>query len=129
MYFYLNFRKAKSKYNPTEELSVMIRYYYKVKGEKKPKTLGQSTGKVKLKDWDDDWDKSKKREPIKRTDKDYKQKNRILKRKKRELKNIIDNLQTKDELEPLPTLVKGVLRKKRIERRRKPIPRLTSLYV
>ena len=83
MYFYLNFRKAKSKYNPTEELSVMIRYYYKVKGEKKPKTLGQSTGiKVKLKDWDDDWDKSKKREPIKRTDKDYKQKNRILKQKK-----------------------------------------------
>ena len=118
MYFSLNFRKKKSLYQPIDELNVMIRYYYKVEGETKGRYLNQSTGvNVKLKDWDEDWDKTKKREPIKRTDKDYKEKNMVLKQKERELKNIVFNLQSKDEVEPLPTLVKGVLRQKRVDRR------------
>ena len=130
MYFSLNFRKKKSLYKPTDELNVMIRYYYRVDGEKKGKYLNNSTGvNVKLKDWDEDWEKTKKREPIKRTDKDYKEKNRILKQKERELKNIVDNLERKEEVEPLPTLVKGVLRKKKIERRRKTYSEVNFLYM
>ena len=116
MYFYLNFRKKKSEYKSSDELVIVIRYYYKIDGDKNGKQLNVSTGvKVKLKDWDEDWDKSKKREPIKRTDKDYKKKNQILKLKERELTSIVDKLQRRDELEPLPTLVKSVLRKKKIE--------------
>ena len=49
-------------------------YYFKDKG--KPQYLNLSTGvKVKLKDWDEDWDKQKKINPIKRGDKDYNEKN------------------------------------------------------
>ena len=80
MYFYLNFRGKRSDKKPNDELTIMIRYYYRESGDKKGKSLNISTGvKVKLKDWDEDWDKSKKREPIKRTDKEYKEKNQILK--------------------------------------------------
>ena len=130
MYFSLNFRKKKSLYQPIDELNVMIRYYYKVEGETKGRYLNQSTGvNVKLKDWDEDWDKTKKREPIKRTDKDYKEKNMVLKQKERELKNIVFNLQSKDEVEPLPTLVKGVLRQKRVERRKKTYSEVHFLYL
>jgi integrase len=130
MYFYLNYRKKKSDYKSTDELSVMIRYYYRIDGDSKGKTLGQSSGiKVKLKDWDENWDKSKKREPIKRTDKDYKEKNNILKQKERELKNIIFKLESRDEVEPLPTLVKGVIRQKRVDRRRKTYSKVHFLYL
>ena len=130
MYFSLNFRKKKSLYKPIDELNVMIRYYYKVEGETKGRYLNQSTGvNIKLKDWDEDWDKTKKREPIKRTDKDYKEKNMVLKQKERELKNIVFNLQSKDEVEPLPTLVKGVLRQKRVERRKKTYSEVHFLYL
>ena len=130
MYFYLNFRKKKSEYNPSDELVIVIRYYYKVDGEKKGKQLNVSTGvRVKLKDWDEDWDKSKKREPIKRTDKVYREKNRILKQKERELKSIVDKLQSREEVEPLPALVKGVLRNKKIERRRKTYSEVNFLYM
>lgn len=130
MYFYLNFRKKKSEYKPSDELVIVIRYYYKVNGDKNGKQLNVSTGvKVKLKDWDEDWDKSKKREPIKRTDKDYKKKNQILKLKERELTSIVDKLQRRDELEPLPTLVKSVLRKKKIEKRRKTYSEVNFLFM
>ena len=78
---------------------------------------------------DEDWDKTKKREPIKRTDKDYKEKNMVLKQKERELKDIVFNLQSKDEVEPLPTLVKGVLRQKRVERRKKTYSEVHFLYL
>jgi len=108
----------------------MIRYYYRESGDKKGKSLNISTGvKVKLKDWDEDWDKSKKREPIKRTDKEYKEKNQILKSKERELTSIVDKLQRRDELEPLPNLVKSVLRKKKINKRRKTYSEVNFLYM
>ena len=50
MYFSLNYRKKKKDYKPNDELIINIRYYYKVKGEKKGKVYNHSTGiKVKLK--------------------------------------------------------------------------------
>lgn len=130
MYFYLNFRGKRSDKKPNDELTIMIRYYYRESGDKKGKSLNISTGvKVKLKDWDEDWDKSKKREPIKRTDKEYKEKNQILKSKERELTSIVDKLQRRDELEPLPNLVKSVLRKKKINKRRKTYSEVNFLYM
>ena len=130
MYFSLNYRKRKSEYKPTDELTILIRYYHKVNGEDKGKVLNHSSGiKVKLKDWDENWEKSKKREPIKRTDKEYKKKNLLLKGKERELQKIVSRIKLNDEVEPLPTLVKGVLRKKNIERRRKTYSETNFLYM
>jgi integrase len=130
MYFSLNYRKKKSEYKPNDELIILIRYYHKMDGEKNGKVLNHSTGiKVKLKDWDENWDKSKKREPIKKTDKDYKRKNLLLKQKERELQQIIGNLKVKEDIEPLPKIVKSVLKKKRVERRKRTYSEVNFLYM
>ena len=79
--FSLNYRKPKSAYKNDEELIVCIRYYYRdpVKGKSKVKKI--STGvKCKIIDWDNDWHKSSKREPIKSTDPNYLRKNKLLKK-------------------------------------------------
>lgn len=130
MYFSLNYRKRKSEYKPNDELMILIRYYHRVNGEEKGKVLNHSTGiKVKLKDWDVDWEKSKKREPIKRTDSNYKEKNLLLKQKERELEKIISRIVINDEVEPIPTFVKSVLRKKKVEKRRKTYSEVNFLYM
>ena len=82
--FSLNYRKPKSAYTKNEELMVCLRYYYKSEGKSKVKKI--STGvKCKISDWDVDWHKTSARMPIKSTDTDYRNKNKILKRKSKEL--------------------------------------------
>ena len=44
MYFSLNYRKRKSEYKPTDEVTILIRYYHKVNGEEKGKVLNHSSG-------------------------------------------------------------------------------------
>ena len=57
--------------------------------------------------------KTKKREPIKRSDREYKKKNLLLKQKERELLKIVSKIKFNEEVEPLPTIVKSELRRRR----------------
>lgn len=130
MYFALIYRKKKSEYRPDDELMITIRYYYKSGKDVKGKVLNHSTGiKVKLKDWDEDWEKRKKREPIKKTDSDYKNKNLLLKQKERDIQKIIDKINFNNEVEPVTSLVKSALRQKKVERRKKTYDELSFLLL
>ena len=107
--FILNFRKKKSEYSKSDELSIRVRYYSD--WIKDGRTLSVTSGvKCKIKDWDTNWSKSRKREPIKRTDRNYKTKNLILKQREVEIKNIISQLKWEDKI-PTVDLVKSLLRK------------------
>ena len=75
----LNYRKPKNQYSSDDELVVCLRYYHSI-GNGKYKVTKKSTGiKCKLVDWDSDWHKSVNRHPIKSSDPDYLEKNRLLK--------------------------------------------------
>ena len=75
----LNYRKPKNQYSSNDELVVCLRYYHSI-GNGKYKVTKKSTGiKCKLVDWDSDWHKSVNRHPIKSSDPDYLEKNRLLK--------------------------------------------------
>lgn len=113
--FILNFRKKKSEYSKTDELSIRVRYYSD--WIKEGKTLSITTGiKCKIKDWDINWSKSRKREPIKKTDRDYKTKNLILKQREQEIKNIVSQIKWEDRI-PTVDLVKSLLRKVNVRKK------------
>ena len=85
----LNYRKPKEEYSKTDELTVCVRYYQNLPNGKY-KVVKKSTGvKCKLKDWDSDWHKSDNRHPIKSSDSNYLEKNRIIKDKSIELHSFI----------------------------------------
>ena len=85
----LNYRKPKEEYSKTDELTVCVRYYQNLPNGKN-KVVKKSTGvKCKLKDWDSDWHKSDNRYPIKSSDANYLEKNRIIKDKSIELHSLI----------------------------------------
>ena len=74
----LNYRKPKEYYNEDDSLTVCVRYYHKFENGTQ-KVIKKSTGvKCKLKDWDSDWHKSDNRHPIKSTDPEYLEKNRLI---------------------------------------------------
>ena len=74
--FSLNYRRPKSEYKSSDELMICIRYYHKCSKTNKTKIIKKSTGvKCKLSDWNSDWHKSSKRNPIKDSDPNYKKKN------------------------------------------------------
>ena len=107
--FILNFRKSKEGYSPSDELIINLRYYSN--GIKDGRLLNISTGvKCKIKDWKTNYKKTPQKEPIKKTDKDYKKKNLILKQKESELNSIIDQIKWEKKL-PRVDLVKSLLRK------------------
>jgi succinate dehydrogenase / fumarate reductase flavoprotein subunit len=75
----LNYRKPKSEYKLSDELTICLRYYHKCDKTNKTKIIKKSTGiKCKLQDWDTDWHKSSSRNPIKDSDSNYKKKNRLI---------------------------------------------------
>ena len=85
----LNYRKPKEEYTENCELTVCVRYYQKLDNGKH-KVVKKSTGvKCKLKDWDSDWHKSENRHPIKSTDSNYLEKNRIIRNKSIDLHSFI----------------------------------------
>ena len=85
----LNYRKPKEEYSKRDELTVCVRYYQNLPNGKN-KVVKKSTGvKCKLKDWDSDWHKSDNRYPIKSSDANYLEKNRIIKDKSIELHSLI----------------------------------------
>ncbi len=78
----LNYRKPKDQYSDNDELMVCIRYYHKDHKDSKAKIIKKSTGvKCKLADWDKDWHNNDDRSPIKSTDPNYIEKNKLLKQK------------------------------------------------
>jgi len=69
--FALNYHKKKNLYKESDELSVSLRYYYSI-SQKESKIKKITTGvKCKIKDWNPQWNRTKKRWPIKDTDPDY----------------------------------------------------------
>ena len=75
----LNYRKPKSEYKLSDELTICLRYYHKCDKTNKTKIIKKSTGiKCKLQDWDTDWHKSSSRNPIKDSDSNYKKKNKLI---------------------------------------------------
>lgn len=115
IYYIQNYRKAKDKYLKSDELYISIRYYSDRINDGRLLTL--STGiKCKIKDWDSNWSKTHKREPVKRTDKDYKKKNLLLKQKETKIKNIISQLQWDNKI-PNVGIVKSYLRKEKVTKR------------
>ena len=88
----LNYRKPKENYKDDDTLTVCVRYYHKF-DDGTQKVIKKSTGvKCKLKDWDSDWHKSKNRHPIKSTDSNYLEKNRIIRNKSIDLHTFIKEL-------------------------------------
>ena len=83
VYFNLFYRKKKSLYRKTDELSVQVYYYFK------KKKLNVTTGVyVKLKDWDENWNKKQSKNPVKKTDENHLHKNLIIKQKVKEVEDI-----------------------------------------
>ena len=107
--FILNYRKSKESYSPSDELIINLRYYSN--GINDGRLLNISTGvKCKIKDWKTNYKKTTQKEPIKKTDKDYKKKNLILKQKESELITIISQINWDDKI-PTVDLVKSLIRK------------------
>ena len=88
----LNYRKPKKSYKQDDELTVCLRSYQKLQNGKF-KVIKKSTGiKCKLRDWDSDWHKSSARNPIKSSDVNFLDKNRLLKDKSIEFHAKLFNL-------------------------------------
>ena len=106
----LNYRKPKNEYSNNDELTVCVRYYQKLDNGKN-KVVKKSTGiKCKLKDWDSDWHKADNRHPIKASDSNYLEKNRILKNKSVDLHSLIKDLNVSKNISRLNSKVpKGPL--------------------
>ena len=107
----LNYRKPKKSYKQGDELTVCLRSYQKLQNGKF-KVIKKSTGiKCKLRDWDSDWHKSSARNPIKSSDTNFLDKNRLLKDKSIEFHAKLFNLlkpkghnDTANKLSPLTDL-------------------------
>ncbi len=114
-HFILDFRKKKVEYSRNDELFIRVRYYSDwIKDGKK---LSVSTGiKCKIKDWDTNWTKTRKREPIKKTDKEYKSKNLLLKHKEKEINNVVSQIKWDNKI-PSVDLVKSYLRKSTVRKK------------
>tara|TARA_Y100000741_G_scaffold355450_1_gene330871 strand:- start:497 stop:2137 length:1641 start_codon:yes stop_codon:yes gene_type:complete len=123
----LNYRKPKKMYKKSDEVTICVRYYFKDRG--KPQYLNLSTGvKVKLKDWDEDWDKQKKINPIKRGDKDYNQKNSEISQFKENIDKIERDILREGEI-PYPSMIKSKLRGKKVRKRRETYKEVHFLYM
>jgi len=110
IFYKLNRTKRSDLYFDDDEISIQIVYYFK--GKRVPFS---TSVKVKTKDWDKNWRKTRTNHPILKTDKDYKHKNLLLEQEWRNLKDVIFKIQ-KDDKEPIVDLVKSNLRLKSVER-------------
>jgi len=104
VHYSLQYKKPKVEYTKNDELLVCVRYYHQ--GRK----MNISSGvKCKIKDWNDDWEKTIKREPILKSDKDWKDKNLKLKDKESEINNIVLQIEKDGEI-PYVDIVKSHLK-------------------
>lgn len=104
VHFSLQYKKSKKEYTKNDELLVCVRYYHQ--GRK----MNISSGvKCKIKDWNDDWEKTIRREPILKSDVDWKDKNLKLKDKESEINNIVLRIEKDGEV-PYVDIVKSHLK-------------------
>jgi hypothetical protein len=105
LYYRLDFKNNKNHLNQKDSAPVIIDYYYKGMRTK------VSTGVVcQIKDWDDNWRKKTSKDPIKSSDKDYRDKNLLIKNKLDEINGIVLTIKKQDK-DPLVELVRSYLRK------------------
>ena len=116
LYYRLDYKKNKKEVDRNEPVSVVIDYYHK--GSRTKISTGVS---CLVKDWDEKWRNRNSKNPIKSTDKDYRNKNLLIKNKLDEINRIIRSIQKEDK-EPIVELVRGYLsrirREKEIESRK-----------
>ena len=113
VYISLSFQKKKQDYNRNDEITVVVYYYHL--GRKIKITSGI---KVKLKDWDFEWEKKQNKNPIKNSDEYHLEKSLLIKQKVKEIEDIVHKINLNFEI-PTTDLVKSYLnnnyRKKKIE--------------
>jgi len=123
VYFNLFYRKSKSSYERKDELSIQLYYYFN------KKKLNISSGiKVKIKDWDEEWERRQNKNPIKNTDENYIHKNLLLKQKVKEIENIVQQINIQNEI-PTIELVKSYLKENDKTRVRNTIKKVHFLYL
>ena len=123
VFYELTQKKRYDKHDKNDELVVSVRYRFQ--GKRLNKTTGVS---VKVKDWDKDWRNRVNKEPIKSTDKNYKEKNLKIREKLIEVRNTIENLE-KDGLIPTIDLVKSHLRENKVQRLKKTLKEVHFLVL
>jgi hypothetical protein len=123
VFYELNTKKSFSDYKPEDEVKILVKYYFK------GKRLSSSTGVgVKIKDWDNHYRKKVNKEPIKKTDSEFKEKNLKIKQKLIEIRNITERLE-KDGLIPSVDLVKSHLRETKVLKVRKSLKQIHFLVL
>ena len=111
LFFTLDYKLKKSEYKKSDSVKAVIRYRYK------GKQLKISTGvKCKIKDWNQDYENTRSKNPIKKSDKEFKTKNLELASKLVEVKDIIHRINVSGEDEPTPDLIKSLLLKNEYRR-------------
>lgn len=123
VFYELTQKKRYDKHDKNDELVVSVRYRFQ--GKRLNKTTGVS---VKVKDWDKEWRNRVNKEPIKSTDKNYKEKNLKIKEKLIEVRNVIENLE-KDGLIPTTDLVKSHLRENKVQKIKKTLKEVHFLVL
>ena len=111
LYYRLDYKNTKKDRKKDDEVRIVIDYYYN--GKRTKITTGVS---CLVKDWESEWRKKTSKNPIKSSDKDYRNKNLLVKNKLDEVNGIVLTLQKQDK-EPLVELVKSYLRKDRKEKK------------
>ena len=104
VHYSLQYKKPKKEYTKHDEVLVCVRYYHQ--GRK----MNISSGiKCKIKDWNENWENTIKREPILKTDVQWKDKNLKLKDKESEINNIVLQIEKDGEI-PFVDIVKSHLK-------------------
>lgn len=102
LFFVLNSRKSLDSYKNSEEISVVIRYYHDKKRTNFP--TGVSVSK---KNWNQNYKKTKQLGPVRKSDSDSENKNRLLLQKLNDIKHLIDEIQIKNDSVPTVEMVKS----------------------
>ena len=110
IFYKLNYLKKKELYSEDDKLGVQIVYYFS-----KKRVSFTTNVDVKIKDWDDEWRKKRKNEPILSTDKDYNTKNLLLFQKWKEIKDVIFEIR-KNDMIPTTDMVKSYMRRERVHK-------------
>ena len=123
VFYELTTKKSFSEYDLNDEVMISVRYRYS------GKRLNTSTGvSVKIKDWDKSWRNRVNKEPILKSDSDYKNKNLKIKQKLIEVTRVVEGLE-KDELIPTVDLVKSHLRENKVLKIKKTLKQIHFLIL
>jgi site-specific recombinase XerD len=111
LFLTLDYKLKKSEYKKSDSVKAVIRYRYK------GKQLKISTGvDCKIKDWNQDYENTRSKNPIKKSDEEFKTKNLELTSKLVEVKDIIHRITVLGDDEPYPDLIKSLILKNEYRR-------------